>query len=957
MRRALVALLLPLAAAPLLVGPSAPQADAALNGLTRFEIDGNTDGPNDWDAPYDGLLGAPFASSDACVTDGSHIDPDQLNGKLDALDLSNPSPTPGNVVKKGDLCKVWRAVEYVATNGRARPVFYGAWSRPANVKGEVTVFFPLVGPAAGKADDVMVAFQHDSAGGGSTRGVIWRWNGTTWRPTTQTAGFEAAVDDSSRPAFGEFALDLTAAGIVSPGSCRSVEASFAFTRTGQENANGELQDYAGMDPLPVSNCSRLEVTKVTDPVAESPTTFGFTIGSLAGGAVDEVTGSDTADGSVTVPADDTFVSTTIVPRTDLTLTESVVPTGWDLVEITCTATDADGTTTHFDLFVAGATAPDDSFPAFPGGVTRCTVTNEQRGTITIVKVAEPADGTDFPFVGVGPDVTDFTLDVDAESTLSDRQVFTDLKPAESYSFTETPIPDTWELLNITCAGGDNTSTNLETANATVLLKPGENVVCTFSNAPVPTSGDGTLIVLKVALPADGTDFPFTGSGTVGAFVLDNDPVDSPDVTNNAYEVFPVAPDTYTVQELVPAGWNLDSIVCSEPDAVVSGDSVDVLVAPGHTELCVFVNYRPATLTVVKATAPAGGTGFPFTAEPMATSFTLADGGRRQFTDLAPDLYSVTEAAPAGWVVSDIACTGASTGTVDIASGFVEVLLGAGEDGVCTYTNTRTARITVTKDVVPDTITGPQDGFGFDTVGDGLADRFLNDGESFTLADLLPGTYTIDELVPEGWAVDVECSSTGDRVDADLNSGTAAITVAAGDAVSCTYTNTKLGQISVRKDSIPDSAQDVQFTTSYNRTTRVPFVVDDDGDSEDDPDNGLIADLASADGLHPGIYTITEIVPEGWAVNDVACTGAVNSTVEVTDNTITIDLRDAEIIDCVVSNVAVEPPLPPTVSPDGSLPSAGGGGLLSFWPIAELLVGVGLIAMVWAKLRHPAHTRT
>jgi hypothetical protein len=949
MRRAIAALLLPLAAAPLLV-PSAPRADAALDGRTRFEIDGDLDGQSDWDAPYEGLMGAPFAGDDACVTDGSHIDPDQLNGRLDTLDLGRPNPTPGNVAKKGDLCRVWHAVEYLSTNGRARPVFYGAWSRPANVSGEITVFYPLVGPAVGKSDDVLVAFQYDSARGGA-RGVIWRWSGTIWRPTTQTAGFEVAVDDSSSPTFGEFALDLVAAGIVPPGSCSSLEASFVFTRTGQENGNGELQDFAGMDPLPISNCSRLEVTTATDPRAESPTTFGFTVGSLAGGAVDEVTGAATADGGVTVPTNDTFVSSTIVPRTDLTLTESAVPTGWDLAEITCTATDADGTTSHFDLFVTGAVAPDRSFPTFPGGVTRCSITNERHGTITIVKVAEPADGTDFPFAAEGPNVGDFTVDVDSDASLSDRRVFTDLRPNEDYSFTETPVPDGWELLDITCAGGDTISVSLETANATIFLKPGEDVICTFSTAqPVPDQA--TLMVLKVALPADGTDVPFTGSGAVGSFTLDNDPSGLPDATNDAYEVFTVPADTYTVKELVPAGWNLDGIVCSEPDAVVSGNSVDVFVDVGHTELCVFANYRPATLTVVEATAPAGGSGFTFTAEPMSTSFTLADGARRQFTDLAPDLYSITETAPDGWVVSDVTCTGGSTGTVDLVSGFAEVLLGPGEDGVCTYTNTRTASITVTTDVVPDTVAGPPDGLGFDTEGDGLADRFVNDGESFTLEDLSPGTYSVDELVPAGWVADIECSSTGNRVDADLNSGTATITVIAGEAVSCTYTNTKLGQISVRKDSSPDDAQDVQFTASFNRTAPVAFVMDDDGDSVDDPDNGLVADLASADGLRPGLYTITEMVPEGWALSDTMCSGAVNSSVEIDGNTVAIDLRDAEAVDCVFSIVQGESSLSGSTEYDGSLPSAGGGGLLSFWPIAELLVGIGLIAIVWARLRQP-----
>lgn len=100
-----------------------PNAQAAL-GLTDFAIDGNTGGPNDWDELPPTIL-ENATTPDACGN--AVLDPDQLDGKLADLDLDAPNPTPGNVVGKGDLCRVWRATEAVADGaGGYQLILYGA---------------------------------------------------------------------------------------------------------------------------------------------------------------------------------------------------------------------------------------------------------------------------------------------------------------------------------------------------------------------------------------------------------------------------------------------------------------------------------------------------------------------------------------------------------------------------------------------------------------------------------------------------------------------------------------------------------------------------------------------------------------------------------------------------------------------------------------------------------------
>ena len=58
-----------------------------------------------------------------------------------------------------------------------------------------------------------------------------------------------------------------------------------------------------------------------------------------------------------------------------------------------------------------------------------------------------------------------------------------------------------------------------------------------------------------------------------------------------------------------------------------------------------------------------------------------------------------------------------------------------------------------------------------------------------------------------------------------------IDLAVGDDVTCTFTNTKRGAITVVKDAMPDGPQDFDFTLSGPQTS-ASFRLDDDGDETD-----------------------------------------------------------------------------------------------------------------------------
>jgi VCBS repeat-containing protein len=106
----------------------------------------------------------------------------------------------------------------------------------------------------------------------------------------------------------------------------------------------------------------------------------------------------------------------------------------------------------------------------------CTITNERKGTINIVKEATPADDTVFTF-NDNIAGTFFLQD-----PFDDRESYTNIAPG-NYMVTEVSIPSGWSLTDITCVEDQVANSTEDKANARALitLDPGETVSCTFTN--------------------------------------------------------------------------------------------------------------------------------------------------------------------------------------------------------------------------------------------------------------------------------------------------------------------------------------------------------------------------------------------------------------------------------------------------------------------------------------------
>ncbi len=189
-----------------------------------------------------------------------------------------------------------------------------------------------------------------------------------------------------------------------------------------------------------------------------------------------------------------------------------------------------------------------------------------------------------------------------------------------------------------------------------------------------------------------------------------------------------------------------------------------------------------SIVVEKRTNPQGSPeSFSYTGDALGV---LTDGEQIVVDNLAAGNYSATETVPAGWQLTDIVCSDADS-TGDLGTATADFVLDAGETVTCVFINTQDGAndgtITVLKQATPS-----DTGDSFDFAGD-LGNFSLMHGE-FVVEARSPGTYAVSETVPAGWQIDSATCNDGSPVTA--------IDLEAGENVTCTFTNSRAGTLSV-----------------------------------------------------------------------------------------------------------------------------------------------------------------
>ena len=104
-------------------------------------------------------------------------------------------------------------------------------------------------------------------------------------------------------------------------------------------------------------------------------------------------------------------------------------------------------------------------------------------------------------------------------------------------------------------------------------------------------------------------------------------------------------------------------------------------------------------------------------------------------------------------------------------------------------------------------------------------------------------------------------------DSDFDVGDSLVTVALvnGENVTVTYTDTKLGSLTVIKDAVPNDSQDFTFHPSTN--LQAADILVGRRRRRDLSNNQAFSNLL------PGSYTVQEInIPAGWSLTNIVVTG-------------------------------------------------------------------------------------
>ena len=356
------------------------------------------------------------------------------------------------------------------------------------------------------------------------------------------------------------------------------------------------------------------------------------------------------------------------------VTEQPIPAGWSLTGLNCVE-DGDQDTTWV--------IPTATMEVQLAETVTCTFTNTADGTLIIRKETIPdgaAQGFDFTGDAAG-NIRDYSTFADELTVSGQPGVYTS---AES-------TPAGWALTDINCTGQNQSGITYGDADVSVDLAAGETVICTFEN-----TAQGGITIEKLT------------QGGVGAFQYNSDlgsfQLDTTGSNPDSVSFTDLLPGQYQFSEIVPSNWTLGNIVCqgnTNSTITIGGaggfdpgdQGVTIDLADGESIICTFVNDADGSITVTKATVPAGSAqSFDFTG---AITASLTDGQSSSTVMVPAGGYAVTEGTVAGWNVTDISCDDDnSTGTGSTAN----FVVASGEDVTCTFTNTQDPAINLAKTV-------------------------------------------------------------------------------------------------------------------------------------------------------------------------------------------------------------------------------------------------------------------
>jgi len=607
--------------------------------------------------------------------------------------------------------------------------------------------------------------------------------------------------------------------------------NYTTTFSGDCNPNGSVA-YVTLNAGDHKTCTITNTRKGGVTVTKNTTggegNFEFVLNSITGPPIGPIHFNiDTTSGNRT--------NTIPLPAGSYKVDETV-PSGWTQTYSTC------GDGTFFDVTL--------------GNIKNCHVDNTQvaaTGSIKLVKTLiyqSSATGGTFTFTG-NTSITSITVPSGQSTTSKTVSVAT----GSDYSLTES-YSSGWKILHSSCKKQDGTPTGLASLGSigNITIEANKTTTCNFTNANYQLP---TLTIKELTVPS-------SDLGKFNIQVGGNTVNNGSNVTNGAsVSLWFYPPTTVTVGETAGSDTNL-----SDYTTKYSGDcdatTHKVTLNLGDDKTCTITNTKIVTSTgsikIVKNTVGGNGT-FGFTGNfgtiPSFTTSGSPGTDNHTINNIAlGSSYTIAESTiPSGWSQTSVSCVkqdGTPTGLASLGS-IGNITVEANKTTTCTFTNTKSGFITITKNTV-----GGNGTFSFTVSGNGygpFAQSITTNSSgtgTYTLNNMLPGTYTITESVPAGWTKGPDtCSS---------------VTLGTGGSASCSVTNTKKGHIIVVKDAVPNDAQDFAFSNNFGNGSPASFSLDDDTNGTL-PNSRDFEVLPSSSG---GTYSVSEAAVTGWTSTPTNC---------------------------------------------------------------------------------------
>ncbi len=309
---------------------------------------------------------------------------------------------------------------------------------------------------------------------------------------------------------------------------------------------------------------------------------------------------------------------------------------------------------------------------------------------------------------------------------------------------------------------------------------------------------GSLIIVKDANPADGTNFSF--GGHLGSFSLDDATLDDGDSITDTITYMGLAPDkTYMITETMLSDWYLPSVSCGGSSGLITliSDTNDSLIGvavplqQNDVVTCTFTNELKPALTVTKVVIPDTDSGlFNLQIDGSNVVTNVSNGGSTGAVLVNGGSHTITETAGTG---TDLTNYDTIIGGDCDADG--NITLASNQDATCVITNTRKPTLTVIKVLTPSTDDGR-----FSLWIDG-SDVVTNVGDSGSTGavEVSIGSHTISETAITGTNLTSYDAVIGGDCDTDGN-----ITLTAGKNATCVITNTRKPTLTVTKVLLPDT---------------------------------------------------------------------------------------------------------------------------------------------------------